>query len=268
MISNSVGFGMENKKEDVELVQTLLNKYISSQKTPCLMKLEVDGKCGHKTITAIKFFQIDIRAMANPDGRVDMNGKTIRALSRYQTNVLLKKAALIDVTDPRKLKTREQTAEAYGGISNTKIWANANKFLAVYNIDSEILNDPSFHCIEIYTPGKRKLKSFSCHVAMHPFLSKAFANLKSNKLLSELKEFGGCHSIRATRGANYWSAHSWGLAIDVNVSENGLGVEPKLSKKFVESFKDAGFGWGGEYKRKDGMHFTIAGFDMPKGERD
>lgn len=267
MIKNSVGFGGANKKEDVIIVQMLLNDYIDNQKITRLRKLEVDGICLHATLAAIRDFQVNIRTMANPDGRVDANGKTIKALLKFQKNGP-KEPGLIAVTDPRKFKTREQTAEAYGGISNTKIWANASKYLAVYNIDSEILNDPSFHCIEIYTPGKRKLKSFSCHVAMHPFLSKAFVNLKSNKILSELKEFGGCHSIRATRGANYWSAHSWGLAIDVNVSENGLGVEPTLSKKFVGSFKDAGFGWGGEYKRKDGMHFTIAGFDMPKGERD
>lgn len=266
MIKESVGFGGANKKTDVELVQTLLNAYIRDQTHTHLRVLKVDGICLHKTIEVIRSFQTNIRAMAIPDGRVDVNGKTIKALSKFQKSQF--KESILVVTDPRKFKTREEIAKAYGGISNAKVWSNASKYLAVYIIDPEILNDPSFHCIEIYTPGKRKLKSFSCHVAMHPFLSKAFANLKSNNILSELKEFGGCHSIRATRGANYWSAHSWGLAIDVNVSENGLGVEPKLSKKFVESFKDAGFGWGGEYKRKDGMHFTIAGFDMPKGERD
>jgi len=44
---------------------------------------------------------------------------------------------------------------------------------------------------------------------------------------------------------------------------NGLGKIPSMSKEFAECFIDAGFGWGGKYSRKDGMHFAIAGFDMP-----
>lgn len=266
MIKGSVGFGGANKKADVELVQTLLNAYIKDQNPTHLRELKVDGICMHKTIDAIKAFQIHVRAMASPDGRVDVNGKTIKALSKFQKDK--PKELIFAVTDPRKLKTREETAKAYGGISDSKVWKNAGMYLALYTLDPLIFNDPDYNCINIYDPSKSKLKGFWCHKAMHPFLAEAFKNLKSNKVLSELKEFGGCHNVRATRGTKYWSAHSWALAIDVNVTENGLGVAPKLTAKFVECFKKAGFGWGGEYTRKDGMHFTIAGFDMPKGERD
>jgi hypothetical protein len=54
------------------------------------------------------------------------------------------------------------------------------------------------------------------------------------------------------------SLHSWGIAIDVTAFENGLGKEPKLSSGFVKCFTDAGFEWGGTWKRKDGMHFELA----------
>lgn len=266
MIKESVGFGGANKKPDVELIQTLLNAYIRNQTHTHLRELKIDGVCLHKTVEAIRSFQTNIRAMASPDGRIDVNGKTIKALSKFQRNQF--KEPILIGADPRKLKTREEIAKAYGGISDAKIWKNANKYLSLYTIDPIIFNDPDYNCINIYNPSKNKLKEFWCHKAMHPFLDEAFKNLKSNKLLSELKEFGGCHNVRATRGTKYWSAHSWALAIDINVTENGLGVAPKLSAKFVECFKKAGFGWGGEYTRKDGMHFTIAGFDMPKGERD
>jgi hypothetical protein len=54
------------------------------------------------------------------------------------------------------------------------------------------------------------------------------------------------------------SLHSWGIAVDVNAFSNGLGKEPTLSAGFVKCFTDAGFDWGGVWKRKDGMHFQLA----------
>jgi hypothetical protein len=54
------------------------------------------------------------------------------------------------------------------------------------------------------------------------------------------------------------SLHSWGIAIDVNAFENGLGQTPKLSAGFVKCFTDNGFDWGGVWKRLDSMHFQLS----------
>jgi len=50
--------------------------------------------------------------------------------------------------------------------------------------------------------------------------------------------------------------------VDVNAAWNGLGRTPTLSEKFVQSFKLAGFDWGGYFRgnRIDGMHFQLAKF--------
>jgi D-alanyl-D-alanine dipeptidase len=93
--------------------------------------------------------------------------------------------------------------------------------------------------------------------------------------ISELKTWDGCYNFRPMRGyeqkytaamqagkvaeaITYLSVHSWGCAVDVNAFENGLGKDPKLSAGFVKCFTDAGFDWGGTWKRKDGMHFQLS----------
>jgi len=101
-------------------------------------------------------------------------------------------------------------------------------------------------------------KRIYCNKDMIEPLSKAFNNLILRGFVNELKTWDGCFNIRKKRGLQSMSLHSWGIAIDVNAFENGLGKEPKLSPGFVKCFTDAGFEWGGNWKRKDGMHFELA----------
>lgn len=89
-------------------------------------------------------------------------------------------------------------------------------------------------------------------------LEQAFKNLISTGYVKELKTWDGCFNIRKKRGLASMSLHSWGLAIDVNAAWNGLNKTPQLSAGFVKCFTDAGFYWGGNFKRRDGMHFQIS----------
>ncbi len=89
-------------------------------------------------------------------------------------------------------------------------------------------------------------------------LTRALNALISTGHVHELKTWDGCFNIRKKRGLSSMSLHSWGIAIDVNAFENGLNQTPKLSAGFVKCFTDAGFDWGGTWKRKDGMHFQLS----------
>jgi hypothetical protein len=101
-------------------------------------------------------------------------------------------------------------------------------------------------------------KKIYCNRDMVTPLSNAFQNLITRGFVSELKTWDGCFNIRKKRGLSSMSLHSWGIAIDVNAFENGLNQTPKLSAGFVKCFTDAGFDWGGNWTRKDGMHFQLS----------
>lgn len=101
-------------------------------------------------------------------------------------------------------------------------------------------------------------KRIYCNKDLVGPLQRAFQNLIATGHVNELKTWDGCFNIRKKRGLTSMSLHSWGIAVDVNAFENGLGREPKLSAGFVKCFTDAGFHWGGTWTRKDGMHFQLA----------
>jgi len=77
-IVESVGRGGANRPADVEVVQVLINKHIGMI-TP-LRPLGVDGRVGPNTVGAIEEFQRRVLEMAEPDGRVDPHGRTLKAL--------------------------------------------------------------------------------------------------------------------------------------------------------------------------------------------
>lgn len=104
-----------------------------------------------------------------------------------------------------------------------------------------------------------------CNKDLKGPLAQAFKNLierctpdGQHSYVDEIKTWDGCFNIRKSRGLKSMSLHSWAIAVDINAFENGLGQEPKLSPGFIACFTDAGFDWGGTWKRKDGMHFQLS----------
>lgn len=120
-----------------------------------------------------------------------------------------------------------------------------NKWLVLWDVPAEL---------EIGVIPKR----IYCNKDLIAPLQRAFKNLIDRGFVSELKTWDGCFNIRAKRGLASLSLHSWAVAFDVNAFENGLNQIPKLSEGFVKCITDAGFDWGGTWKRKDGMHFQLS----------
>lgn len=101
-------------------------------------------------------------------------------------------------------------------------------------------------------------KKIYCNQDFVEPIKKAFTLLKERGLSDDLRTYDGCFNIRKTRGASSMSLHSWGIAIDFDAAWNRLGVTPIINPAIVACFKEAGFDWGGDFKRLDGMHFQLA----------
>jgi len=77
-IIGSVGRAAVNSPADVLLVQQLLNAQVKSLGLP---PLDEDEKIGPNTINAIRAYQKMVLGMTAPDGRIDVGGRTWKALS-------------------------------------------------------------------------------------------------------------------------------------------------------------------------------------------
>lgn len=125
----------------------------------------------------------------------------------------------------------------------------------------ELLATQSKHMVLWDVPTELEIglipKKIYCNKDLVGPLSQAFKNLIGTGHVNEIKTWDGCFNIRKVRGGKSMSLHSWGIAVDINAFENGLYQVPKLSQGFVKCFKDAGFYWGGDFKRLDGMHFQL-----------
>ena len=148
--------------------------------------------------------------------------------------------------------TQEQAKARYGAIVDGK-WQDEAKWMVVYQTPQWFID------IVTNSATQQPTKKIYMNKDITQAFGKALENLHSSGCYKELKTFDGCFQIRDIRGVpGQLSTHAYGLAIDFNAKENGLNKEPKLSKEFVECFTKEGFKWGGDFKRKDGMHFQFA----------
>ena len=99
----------------------------------------------------------------------------------------------------------------------------------------------------------------TCNREVIPQLVGAMRQIKREGLahLIDPGDYGGCYSPRyINRNPELGiSHHAWGVAVDVNVSENTFGHAPHQDPRIVKAFADWGFTWGGHWIVPDGMHF-------------
>lgn len=139
----------------------------------------------------------------------------------------------------------------YGPIVKSGVWADEGK-----------------HCIVILVPeplAKNLINSATGKPCTHIYVNRdmakplqdVFYDIISEGLESLLKTFDGCFMVRDVRGEpGRMSCHTYALAIDLNAATNQLGQTPTMDPRIVAIFKRHGFAWGGDFKRKDGMHFS------------
>lgn len=150
---------------------------------------------------------------------------------------------------PKKL-TMRQAEDKYGPIVNFSQWPCEKDYMCLVEIPE------SLKPYMINTATGEPTNRIYVNEDIAPALVYAMDLIISRGLQSKVKSFDGCLNVRKVRGGSTLSAHAYGLAIDINAAGNGLGEIPTISPELVDCFTDAGFTWGGTFKRKDGMHFS------------
>ncbi len=118
-IKSSVGRKGVNRKSDVELVQTALNRSILAP----FKLLKVDGLMGPVTIRAIERFQKSAVNFSKPDGLIEVEGKTWKALKRYLTETPNKRTstALFFSDIIKKPDVREPLTSRFQMVPSTSV---------------------------------------------------------------------------------------------------------------------------------------------------
>lgn len=109
------------------------------------------------------------------------------------------------------------------------------------------------------------LGAVTCHRDLFPQLRAALLEVQSQGLSAEINpdEYAGCYYPRFIANTTSLSNHSFGLALDLNVPGNGRGTVGEISRDVVAIFKKWGFGWGGDWRYTDPMHFELSEVTRP-----
>ncbi|MCL4692657.1 MAG: M15 family metallopeptidase [Candidatus Hydrogenedentes bacterium] len=155
-----------------------------------------------------------------------------------------------------KPETYRDARDRYGDVNLVNAtWPGEARWMVLFDVPHEI----AAIWINESTGRGMPTRRIYCNQDLVAPLHRALENLRCAGLLSELKTFDGCFEIRSVRGSyDKVSAHAYGLAIDLNATDNPTGATPKLTPQFVGCWEDAGFDWGGRFSRPNGMHFSYA----------
>jgi len=196
-------------------------------------RYRVDGDFGPFTVRAVKEFQTDHLIT----GRVD----------EYVRAAIAESASRISLKDPPIPRSRAEIVRIFGAIKYkntdggqikiTNDWARKNIVRAVLPVAGR------------EWVHRKLLKKFH----------EVFEEIEEMGLAEHVRQCGVwcprhiCHNPRKPL-----SLHSWGIAVDINWATNAYGTEGDMHPDIVDIFEEAGFTWGGRWRKRDCMHFEWA----------
>jgi D-alanyl-D-alanine carboxypeptidase len=171
----------------------------------------------------------------------------------------------------RTVRVRARTANGFLSSYDTvltqlEIKRRFGEFSLKEGSQGVLIPDTSWIDNWIQTKTITQLGTVECNKAIMPDLTAAMQEITADKLgsLIDTADFqyeGGCFAPRVARFSDggSLSAHSWGIAIDINVNVNPLGGKPHQDPRLVAIMAKHGFTWGGRWLRPDGAHFEWVG---------
>lgn len=156
---------------------------------------------------------------------------------------------------PWRAKSRQEIERRYGIIQASADglhWPDASKWIKPCYLPEAIT------ATLVNGITGKPVEAIHCNIDIHRPLLEVLDDLVSKNLHTELETFDGSFNIRAVRGVpGLLSLHSWGIALDFNAKENPLNSESDWAPAFTDVWKTHGFTWGGDFSRKDPMHFQF-----------
>jgi hypothetical protein len=123
--------------------------------------------------------------------------------------------------------------------------------------------DPAWLSAHIVTADVPILGAVTCNRAFLPALRSALTEVVKEGLQGLIRpgDYGGCFNARLIAGqaGHSISHHTYGSAVDLNVSTNPQGVVGTPNVRLVKAFAKYGLTWGGSWLAPDGMHFEALG---------
>ena len=171
----------------------------------------------------------------------------------------------------RSVRVRAETANGFLSSYDTvlpqlEIKRRFGEFSLKPAADGAFVPDSGWIDTWIRTETIPQLGPVQCNKAILPDLTAAMKEITADKLgalihTADFQYEGGCFAPRIARFSDGGSvsAHSWGIAVDINVDVNPLGAKPHQDPRLVAIMAKHGFTWGGHWLRPDGAHFEWVG---------
>ena len=158
-----------------------------------------------------------------------------------------------------KMLTREAAVARYGAIDFASLhWPQADNWIKLFSVPQGVFQN--WKVLNTQIP----VTHIACNTDLHLPLRMALDAVVNAGRNDELHTFDGAFNIRMVRGSQtMFSAHSYGLAIDINAASNPLGGPVTISQELAMCFTNVGFDWGARFQRMDGQHFSYC-FEGPR----